>query len=86
MVEKKALYMKNVRDFDHIHSGMRTERDNEQQPKEQYKRHNIDYCKYCGLAHGQRQCLASGKACSTCGKQNHFNVLHQVMCTQTCLE
>ena len=36
----KKHYIKglNVGDFNHIHSGKRTERDNEQQPKEQFQK------------------------------------------------
>ena len=41
-VQKKALdLMKNMANFDHMDSGKRTKRDNEQQPKEQYK--NLRY-------------------------------------------
>ena len=37
--QKKALdKMKNVTDFNHIHNGKRTDKNNEQLPKEQYKK------------------------------------------------
>ena len=43
--QKKALdKMKNVRDFYHIHSGKRTEKDSDQQPK-QFKKLKIENCK-----------------------------------------
>ena len=61
-LQMKALdEMKTVKDFDHIHGGNRADRDNEQQPKEQYKKLRIDSCMYCGASHTQRQCLAFGK-------------------------
>ena len=44
--------MKTMRDFDHIHNGKGIKRDNEKQPKEQYKKCKIDNCRYCGVAHG----------------------------------
>ena len=54
-----------------VHSGKRTERDKEQQPKEQYKELKIDKCKYCGTAHSQRQCLAFGKNEVHMGSRNN---------------
>ena len=73
-----------LRCCDHIQNGKKTERCNEQQPKEQYKKLMIDNCKYCGAAHGQGQCLTFRKTCSTCRKQNHFRVVCQscMGCTQ----
>ena len=51
-VQKKALdEMKNVRDFDHIHSGKKTKINNEQQPRKQNKKLKINNCMYCGAAH-----------------------------------
>ena len=58
-----------------MHSGRRTERDNDQQPEEWYKKLKIDNCKSCGTAHGWRKCLGFWKTCCVCGKQNHFKVV-----------
>ena len=75
--QEKALdEMKNMKDFNHTHNGKRTETDDKQQPREQFKKPKIYNCKYYCAAHGQRQCLTFGKAISgVCGKQSHFKVV-----------
>ena len=34
-------------------------------------------CRYCGLSHALRQCLAYGKTCTSCGKMGHFKKVCQ---------
>ena len=65
----------NVRDFDHIHSGKRTEIDNKQQPREQNKKLKIDNCMYFGAALSQRQCPAFGKHAVCEGSRTNFIVV-----------
>ena len=69
--------MKSLKDFDHIGRDKKTKIADKQQPREQNQMLEMDSYNYNCVAHRQRRCLAFGKTCSTCGKQNHFKVVCQ---------
>ena len=79
MVKKKVLdEMESIRDFDHVQKYKQAKTVDRQQPREQKRGLKIKKnCNYCCAAHMQREYLAFGKTCNTCGKQNHFWAVYQ---------
>ena len=71
--QQQLMAAENTRIDSHSNIDAIDQRYKSKQQKAVFKGINmITNCAYCGRQHERRACPAFGKACISCGKQNHF--------------
>ena len=68
--QRKLLGIKTAMTYDAIYRGRDKSRNKSK--FRGWSNSNIRNCKYCGKSHNRGNCLAFGKKCQKCSKENHF--------------